>query len=331
MMVFVAMLMVAFMVTIAFSIDLAHMHLTRAQLRSATDAAAKAAAQKLSSTQDTAAAKQEAKDIAKLNIVAGKPMTLDDADIQFGHSSEDPTTGKYSFNTSGTPINSVVVTGDRTKGSATGSVKLFFGGFFGAADFEPKLSATATYLERDIVLVVDRSGSMQGQKSRDLKSAIETFVTTLNGTPVLENVGLASYSNQGRSDVALTTDLSAITSAMNAMRFDGMTSISRGMIAGDQILSGGRNTDFVERTMIVMTDGMHNTPNNGRDPQNEATKLAAKGVFIHTITFGSGADQSRMREIATIGRGTFSHASTSAELIKIYREIALTLSTVITK
>ena len=328
MLIFIAMLMVMFMITVVFSIDLAQMHLTRAQLRSATDAAAKAAAQTLSTTQSRADARNSAKNIAAQNLVAGKPMLLDDADIQFGQSLEDPATGKFVFSTSGTPINSVVVTGDRTRGSRTGSVKLFFGGLSGVTDFEPKQTATATYLERDIVLVVDRSGSMAGQKVSDLQAAIETFVVTLNETPVRENVGLASYAGDATRDVELTNDLSEIVAGLLSLQVSGATSISRGMAAGADVLTAGRSSEFVERTMIVMTDGQHNV---GGEPRDEAVRLAGQNVVIHAITFGDGADQARMRDIAGIGNGKFFHASSGADLASIYREIALTLKTVITK
>ncbi|QDS90430.1 von Willebrand factor type A domain protein [Rosistilla ulvae] len=328
MMVFVAVLMIAFLATVVFSIDLAHMHLTRTQLRSATDAAAKAAAQELSATQSRADARRQAKAIASQNLVAGKPLLLNNADIKFGRSVADPQSGKFIFQTSGTPINSIQILGDRSSGSASGSVKLLFGGIFGVEDFQPQQEATATFLERDVVLVVDRSGSMFGQKATDLKNAINIFVNTLSGTPVEEVVGLASYSSSATADVALTTSLGQITTAMNSMRFSGSTSISAGMSVGGAILSGGRNTDFVERTMIVMTDGIHNA---GRDPQTDAQILATQGVFIHTITFGAGADITRMKRIATTGRGKHFHADNGAQLIAIYREIALTLSTLITK
>lgn len=328
MMVFVAVLMIAFLATVVFSIDLAHMHLTRTQLRSATDAAAKAAAQELSATQDRGAARQRAKEIARLNLVAGQPLVLQNKDIDFGRSDADASSGKFVFSQSGSPINSIRILGDRSRGSASGSVKLLFGGVFGVEDFQPQQEATATFLERDVILVVDRSGSMAGQKANDLKNAIRIFVDTLNGTPVEEVVGLASYSSSATADVALTTSLGSITNAMNSMRFSGATSISAGMSAGARVLSGGRNTDFVERTMIVMTDGIHNS---GRDPQIDAQILANQGVFIHTITFGAGADIARMKRIAVTGRGKHFHAANGAQLIQIYREIALTLSTLITK
>ena len=77
-----------------------------------------------------------------------------------------------------------------------------------------------------------------------------------------------------------------------------------------------------------MTDGLHN-----RGPR--ATRLPATwrqdGVTIHTITFGSDADRLRMEEVAAIGGGRHFHADNGLELEQVYREIALTLSTMMTQ
>jgi hypothetical protein len=59
--------------------------------------------------------------------------------------------------------------------------------------------------------------------------------------------------------------------------------------------------------------------------------LADAGVQIHTITFGSDADKARMKEVAEIGGGRHFHADNGLELEAVYREIALTLSTIMTQ
>ncbi len=327
MMILIAIMMVGFMITVAFSIDIAHMHLSRTELRTATDAASKAAAATLSETYSEELAIKRGQEIAAANLVHGDPLLLDPKDFVFGHSKEQ-VSGKFAFTAGQTPKNSVQVNGRRTSDSPSGPVPLFFGNFMGMRFFQPYCLASATYIERDVVLVVDRSGSMQGQKFLDLIDAIDTFTATLDETPVDEQVGLASYSDYATSDVPLTEDLAAITAGLKSLSVGGYTSISRGMRAGEVVLNGSRGVEFVERTMIVMTDGLHN---RGPEPREAAADLAASGVTIHTITFGSDADRSRMQEVASIGGGRHYHADNGLQLREIYREIALTLSTMITQ
>lgn len=327
MLVLIAVMLFAFMMTVAFSIDIAQMHLARTELRTASDAAANAAATTLASTQDRDAAIARGQEIAAANRVSGEPLLLAAGDFDFGRS-ERQSNGKFQFSAGAAPFNGVRVDGRRTTGSRSGAVPLFFGNITGTHIFEPQLSATATFVERDITLVIDRSGSMRGQKFADLRAAIRVFIDLLNTTSVEEQVGLASYNDSATEDVAVTSVLSAIDFAMTRIRTGGFTSISRGMDAGRNVMLGGRPKEIVERTMIVMTDGRHN---RGIEPRVVARALVNDEVTIHTITFGSGADIPRMREVADIGGGKHFHALSRAELIEAYREIAETLGTQLTE
>lgn len=327
MLVLVTLMMVGFMVALAFSVDVAQMHLTRTELRTATDAAAKASAAALSDSLDVEFAIARGQAIAAQNLVGGEPLLLAAEDFELGRSVRDGS-GVFRFTAGGTPTNSVRVQGRRTDDSLSGVIPLFFGNVLGRSSFAPRLRVTATYVERDVVLVIDRSGSMRGSLWNDLGQAISTFVDTLDETPVDEHVGLASYSSWATEDLALTSNLWLVDDAMGGLEPDGMTSISRGIEAGESIFATGRSSRFVERTLIVMTDGLHNT---GTAPQDVASRVAEAGIVIHTITFGGNADVERMREVAEIGGGKHFHADDGLELRDVYREVALTLSTMMTE
>jgi hypothetical protein len=122
-------------------------------VRSATDAAARAAGEGLSRAQDVDYARQAAKDIAAANHVAGQPLLLDDSDVVFGKSSQQAD-GAWAFTPGGEPINAVRVFGRRTREAPSGSVPIFFGRVFNVLDFQPTQAATVVRLDRDICLVV---------------------------------------------------------------------------------------------------------------------------------------------------------------------------------
>jgi Ca-activated chloride channel homolog len=325
MLVLLSTMLLLFFVAVAFSVDVAYMHLVRGELRTATDAAAKAASETLARTQDMPQAIARGKEIALANLVAGRGLQLDDSDIEFGNSKR-KSDDRFEFSSKKTPVNSVRVVGRRTARSRSGSVGLFFGRVLGTNFFEPSETSTATFLERDIV--VDRSGSMLGQKFADLQRAMLVFTNVLRAGNLDTRVGLASYSSFATEDVQMTSKLNRIDAAMSTMRVGGFTSISRGIEAGTAIFSGARSTDFVERSMVLMTDGIHNT---GPQPEAAATLLANQGVTIHTISFGSDADRKKMQNLAVIGKGRALHADTGAQLESAFREIALTLNSVITE
>ena len=115
-----------------------------------------------------------------------------------------------------------------------------------------------------------------------------------------------------------------IDRTMRGMEARGRTNIGGGIDAGRQILNAGRDGRFVEKTMIVMTDGRHNI---GIDPIPAAGRAEDDGIVIHAITFGSDADVGRMERVAWITGGTYNHAPNGEALKRIYRDIALTLAT----
>jgi Mg-chelatase subunit ChlD len=217
-------MLVAFLASVVFSVDVSYMQLTRVKLRAATDAAARAAGEGLSREQDLDYARQAAKDVAEANQVAGKPLLLDDSDIVFGKSTQQAS-GAWTFVPNDEPINAVRVFGRRTRTAPSGSVPTFFGRVFNVLDFQPTQQATVVRLDRDICLVLDRSSSMKlyltdsgGLMSTGdprfcqppdmtlsrwaaLSVAVQRFVDALDETPQSEYLALASYAggNNGAS------------------------------------------------------------------------------------------------------------------------------------
>jgi Ca-activated chloride channel family protein len=357
-----ALMMIVFLASVAFSVDVAYMQLTKMKLRSATDAAARAAGEGLSRAQDIGYARQAAKDIAAANLVAGAPLLLDDSDIVFGNSAQQ-SGGAWVFTPSGDPINAVRVNGRRTRSAPSGSVPIFFGRVFNVFDFQPTQAATVVRLDRDICLVVDRSSSMKlyltdtapvmstgdarfcqppnMAQSRwgALSVAVDRFINALDVTPQSEYVALVSYGSNytacsvsnNSSDInkALTGDHNQVLSAMgtvSAKKFNGMTNIGAGITRGVQVLTSTAARPYAAKTMVLMSDG-HYT--EGTRPSLVAPSAAAQDIIIHSISFGE-ADKTEMKAIADATGGNYYHAPDAAALQDIFEEIALTLPVVFT-
>ncbi len=56
---------------------------------------------------------------------------------------------------------------------------------------------------------------------------------------------------------------------------------------------------------------------------------AASGIQISTVTFGPLANQSLMKQVATIGSGSHYHATNAAELKAIFSTYAATTALII--
>lgn len=356
MLVLIAVCLPLLIIMAAFAIDVAYMQLVRTELRTSTDAAARAAAKELSLSQNVDTARARAKTTAKRNLVAGDPLLLADSDVVFGNGVQANETSRFKFTPGGKKPNAVQVTGKRTKGSASGPVDLLFAGALGVKQFQPAETATSTQLDRDICIVVDRSGSMMWTltgsalpkgapdcgppdptRSRwgALNTAVDGFLTELDKTAQDEHVGLASYSskttecgykyNQSDINSDLVSDYSKIRKVMTDLSskpVKGSTCISAGIDEGIKVLTGTKTRPFAVKTMIVMTDGIHNL---GKEPLLSAKDAAKKDIVIHTITFSDDADIKRMQDVAAATGGRHYHAPTAADLTKIFKEIASTL------
>jgi uncharacterized protein YegL len=327
MLVMVVAVLVILFASAAFAIDVAYMHSTRAELRTATDAAARAATEALGRLQNENKAIDAARQLARANTVGGAPLLLDDSDIILG-THVIGADGKFTFVEGGQPVNSVRVIGRRTENSPSGPVSLFFGPLFGVSEFQPVQQATTCRLDRDIALVLDISGSMNSfGRFNALKNALAVFLKELESMPQEEFVSLSVYSSNSRKLVELTTDFDEIRKAFSKQKADGRTAIGLGLRTGlDSILNDPGSRSFACKEIILMTDGNHNT---GIDPRDVAPEAAAAGVTVHTITFSQGANQDLMKAVAEITGGAHLHADTDKQLIEVFREIALQIPVIL--
>lgn len=362
--VLVGLLSVVFLSSVVLSVDVAYMQLCRTRLRSATDAAARAAGEALSRAQDLEASRQAAKDIAQANLVAGTPLLLDDSDVVFGNSAQQQG-GSWSFTAGGEPINAVRVNGRRTRSAPAGSIPTLFGKVFNVLDFEPTQLATVVRLDRDICIVVDRSSSMKlyltdtaptmstgdsrfcqppdMAQSRwgALSLAFDRFIDALETTPQSEYMSLVSYGSGGTwcgyTNYAATTnqglseyysDATSAMSNLSSSKFNGATNIAAGIDEGIEVLTDPQLArPYAAKTMVLMTDG-HYT--QGAKPSTVAPEALEHDIVIHTVTFGNGADQDEMRAVAEATGGNFYHAPDAQTLQDVFEEIALTLPVMFT-
>ena len=390
----------------AFCVNTAHMQLTRTELVVATDASARAAGRAFSEVQTVDAAKNAAKVTAALNTVNGSPLKLQENDsaneIEFGKTNQpDGKEGRYVFEkipTSQVSSNAIVASAVRVNGirdynSLSGRVPLIIPGLLDKHDFGSTQQSVAMQVDRDISMVIDRSGSM-GQVEwdwpsgmspwytstlnagvtagmltssyrrgrlryyyasgvseydyqawawedhyglgpaprppwEDLLDAVDAFLAVLANTSQEEQVSLASYSTSATLDTWLEKDHSVVSAKVNTLYPNGWTAIGLGMESGINALLADEARPFAAKTMVVMTDGVHN---QGVSPVTVANNFTGMyDLTIHTVTFGEGADQQLMQQVAAIGGGKHYHAATGDQLVAIFQEVANNLPTILTK
>ena len=142
-----AAVMIMIFAFVSFTIDVGYMNLVRTELQNAADSAVLAGTPELSESH--AAVKAMAIDVALKNTTGRSAVSLDPSDVVIGNF--DHVT--KIFTPGGPAANAVQVTTRATKPT-------FFGSVIGQPDFTLTASAIAMLNPRDIVFVVDLSGSM---------------------------------------------------------------------------------------------------------------------------------------------------------------------------
>jgi Ca-activated chloride channel homolog len=153
-------MLAVFMIFAALGINYAYMQLVETELRVASDAAAIAGSESLGRTQDQEQAIAAAIHLASLNTVGGNGFVIDRDSIEFGRTVIE-SSGKWKYQSGGSNINSVKVTASTGDSAPHPAIPLFMGNILGRSSFNPRLESKSGQRILDIVLCLDRSGSMQ--------------------------------------------------------------------------------------------------------------------------------------------------------------------------
>ncbi len=160
----------------------------------------------------------------------------------------------------------------------------------------------------NICVVVDRSGSMDGQPMEDLKTALTNFINGIPEDGILTS--LVAFESDAETLSELTQDRASLLNQVNGLGGGGGTEITAGIREGTASLEnavGGR-------VMLLMTDGQSDVD------FSVVEEAAVAGIIIHTIGFGSVND-ALLQEIADRTGGQYIKADSSQELSNIYASL----------
>jgi len=174
--------------------------------------------------------------------------------------------------------------------------------------------SAASNTPRDIVLILDLSGSMIGEKVRILREAALNFVGEVDLTS--SRVGVVSFDDAARLEQGLTGNANALRTAIRRLDSDpsGGTAIHEGLREAREHWSSRRRPE-ARPVFILMSDGGSNLGL----ARGEADLAKQSGVEIFTI--GIQASRTVLLTVAT-DPGHFFEADSARFLFGIFERIA---------
>ena len=169
------------------------------------------------------------------------------------------------------------------------------------------------------MLVIDISGSMD--KNDKIGAAKEAAKSYVNGMRSGDQAGLITYDTQVYTVQPITTDVAALTSAIDGLQTGSDTAMYNALIEAEKALESvsGR------KAIIVLTDGMDNQSSS--TAADVISGISESGLSISAIGFGdttvtgqAGLDEAGLQSLAEGAGGQYAFASDAQTLNTLYQQ-----------
>lgn len=169
-----------------------------------------------------------------------------------------------------------------------------------------RLTADRVRLEKrlplNIVLVIDRSGSMAGDKIKYVREAAKFVVDSLQDGDILSVVSFDNGAEVLQAAAAIESlDRGQVKAAIDRLTDRGGTDMVSGLTRGLEQVRANATTERVNR-VILLSDGLPDT-------QAGLVELAAggldKGIFLTTMGVGRDYNEDLMARLADAGSGNY--------------------------
>ena len=172
----------------------------------------------------------------------------------------------------------------------------------------------------DMVIVLDRSGSMKGRKIEDARRAVLELLFSLSAE---DRFALITYSDgvhiaSGLSNVTAANRV-RLASAVNTIRAGGGTNLGAGLQAGiDILVSASQHTNAAK--VILISDGLANKGLTDVRVLSDIAAVAVEKEFaVSTVGVGIDFNEYLMTAIADRGTGNYYFLENPAAFAEIFQ------------
>jgi Ca-activated chloride channel homolog len=171
----------------------------------------------------------------------------------------------------------------------------------------------------NVLLVIDKSGSMQGERIAQAKEAALMAVERLGERDVL---GVVAYSDDAfvLSPAARLRNTDAVRQDIRRLRADGRTALYAGVSQGIRELTPFVDPYAVNR-IILLSDGLANVgPATPKELEGLGREAAQANITVSTIGLGLGYNEDLMTRLALASDGNHAFVEDPEDLVDIFNE-----------
>lgn len=175
----------------------------------------------------------------------------------------------------------------------------------------------------DLVVVMDTSGSMKGDKISAARSSLMQFINLLDSRDRLQIILFNSKINTMSELSPVGEKRDELTRRVSGIVESGGTRLYDSALQAVQDLAANGDPKHI-RAVVVLSDGMDTESENSLDnlmSQISNSEEGGNGIKLFTIAFGSDADEGILKQIAEATGGQ-EYKSDPSTIAKIYAEIA---------
>lgn len=181
----------------------------------------------------------------------------------------------------------------------------------------PQELSSETMRPINLVLVVDESGSMFGEKIKNLKRAVTSMVKRIRKS---DRVTIVGFENTARVILPATKKTRArkVAAAIESIRAGGGTNLHAGLMLGYEQALEHFDEERTNR-VIFLTDGNANVgETESREIAKKSTECIERGVSLVTIGLGVDFNHGLLRELADSGRGVMHFINDAKDIEKTF-------------
>lgn len=145
--------------------------------------------------------------------------------------------------------------------------------------------------ERDVVLVLDSSGSMDGKPMQETKEASKKFIETVFQQDA--SVGIVTYDSSAYKVANFCRNTQHLNDVIDALNPGSSTNIEDGLVKAEEML---KTSKAKKKLIVLMSDGLPNEGKEGDELIEYADELKKQGIYIYTLGFFSSMNSNEKKK-----------------------------------